>query len=451
MKRAEPQPRRFRGDAGIVLIVVMWVVLVVAGLVLVFARAVRVEALASANQVASLQAAAVARGGLQFLLAHVNGLQGEVPSADVSCEAVQVGGGLFWVLGPSLDDDTAYSFRIVDEASKINLNTASTDVLMKLPGMTAELAAAIKDWRDPDDEVSPGGAESEYYLLLPDPYYCKNGPFETVEEVLLVTGATPELLYGEDTNRNGVLDPNENDGDASEPADNADGHLDRGLLDYVTVYTAEPNLDASGQPRVNINDNNTGPVADLLRGVVSQDRFFQMMDRVRSQRPFRNALDFYFRVGLTMAEFQPVADRLTTSREAVLRGLVNVNTAPREVLLCLPALEESDVDALLAKRSSQGTDLSSIAWVVDVLSSEKAIAVGDYITVRSYQFSGEIVGIGGDGRAFKHYRAVVDAGSSPPRLLYWKDLTHLGWPLAPDIVSTLRSGVGVEQVVLNAG
>ena len=75
-------------------------------------------------------------------------------------------------------------------------------MLLKLPDMTTELAASIVDWRDGDSEVSPGGAESEYYLLLSDPYYCKNGPFETIEEFLLIKGASSELLFGE------VCDPN---------------------------------------------------------------------------------------------------------------------------------------------------------------------------------------------------------------------------------------------------
>jgi type II secretory pathway component PulK len=61
--------------------------------------------------------------------------------------------------------------------------------------MGAELAASIVDWRDADDEVTSGGAESEYYLLLADPYYCKNAPFETLDELLLVKGATRDLLF----------------------------------------------------------------------------------------------------------------------------------------------------------------------------------------------------------------------------------------------------------------
>jgi hypothetical protein len=47
-----------------------------------------------------------------------------------------------------------------------------------------------------------------------------------VDEVRLVYGATLEILYGEDVNRNGILDPNENDGDVTLPLDNADGRID---------------------------------------------------------------------------------------------------------------------------------------------------------------------------------------------------------------------------------
>ena len=76
--------------------------------------------------------------------------------------------------------------------------------------MTDEIAAAIIDWIDQDDNTE-SGAETDYYATLDPPYAAKNGPFDTIEELLLVKGVTPEILYGEDANRNGVLDPNEND------------------------------------------------------------------------------------------------------------------------------------------------------------------------------------------------------------------------------------------------
>ncbi len=440
-RRQRLAARRWRRDQGTVLIVTMWVVLVLAGLVLVFGHAMRVEAIASANRRSALQADSVAKGALEFVKGSLDGTDGTTAFLrEIEWEARQVGEGLFWVLHPNLAEDDEHLFGIVDEASRINLNSASSDMLLKLPGMTAELADAIVDWRDEDAEVSPSGAESEYYLLQSQPYYCKDAPLEMVEEVLLIRDATAELLYGEDTNRNGVLDPNENDADDTDPPDNRNGSLDGGFIDYVTVFSVEPNLSADGEERVNVNDVDTQPLAELLRQVIEDDRLFFILQNVRRGRPYASTLDFQVRSGLTAEEFPTIADRLTTVDDDELVGLVNVNTAPREVLLCLPELDESDVDALLARRASSDVDLASVAWVAGVLDPEKAAAVGAYITTRSYQFAADVVAVSGDGRAFRRCRAIVDARESPPRILRWQDLTHLGWPLDPEILPDLRSG-----------
>jgi hypothetical protein len=67
-----------------------------------------------------------------------------------------------------------------------------------------------------------------------------------LEELLLVKGVTPQLLFGNDRNRNGILDPNEDDGS---------GTLDRGWSAYLTIYSRERNVDANGNARIYINDN----------------------------------------------------------------------------------------------------------------------------------------------------------------------------------------------------
>ena len=48
------------------------------------------------------------------------------------------------------------------------------------------------------------GAKESYYSGLTPPYHCKNGPLDSLEEMLLIKGVTPQLLFGNDKNRNGV-------------------------------------------------------------------------------------------------------------------------------------------------------------------------------------------------------------------------------------------------------
>ena len=167
----------------------------------------------------------------------------------------------------------------------------------------------------------------------------------------------------------------------------------------------------------------------------------------RRGRPFANVLDFYFRAGLTAKEFAPIVDLITTSNDRNLVGLINVNTATREALAGLPELEETDVDALIAGRPEDPTEASTIAWVVDALAPEKALAIGSFITGRSFQFSANIVSVSGDGRAMRRCRIVVDARMDPPRVIYRQDLTSLGWPLSLEIIDDLRSGTPMQEVI----
>lgn len=65
-------------------------------------------------------------------------------------------------------------------------------------GAARAIIDSLIDWIDTDDGDGEEeyGAESSYYLALDPPYACKNGPVEFVEELLLVKGFTPELLFG---------------------------------------------------------------------------------------------------------------------------------------------------------------------------------------------------------------------------------------------------------------
>ena len=73
---------------------------------------------------------------------------------------------------------------------------------MALPGMTEDVADAILDWLDTDDEPREFGARSNTTPACRRAYGTKNGPVDTVEELLLVRGVTPQLLFGADINRN---------------------------------------------------------------------------------------------------------------------------------------------------------------------------------------------------------------------------------------------------------
>lgn len=160
---------------------------------------------------------------------------------------------------------TSVRFGLARETARFNINrltefegddddsTTPYDAISWIPGMTEDIANAIMDWIDSDEERRVGGAESADYQGLAVPYSARNAPMESIEELLQIQGITPALYYGEDANRNGMLDPNEDDGNESLPNDNADGVLDVGFREFFTVSSKERNSTSTGEKKININ------------------------------------------------------------------------------------------------------------------------------------------------------------------------------------------------------
>jgi DNA uptake protein ComE-like DNA-binding protein len=154
--------------------------------------------------------------------------------------------------------------------------------LMALPGMTEDIADAILDFIDEDDNSREYGAERDYYAQLPVPYAPINGPLQSIEQLLLVRGVTPELLFGMDQNRNGVLDGSEQamaqsatsmSTTGTSPTLSADGtQLSQlGWSIFLTLYSKEKNVASDGTPRININGPDLTTLQSDLAAAVGDD------------------------------------------------------------------------------------------------------------------------------------------------------------------------------------
>lgn len=142
-----------------------------------------------------------------------------------------------------LADDEKLELLVAETAGKFSINKVNRpllkEILRDVCGMELSVDAlmdSILDWREPSvgDHLMGG-----YYAQQTPAYAPRYGPLQRLEELLWVKDMTPVLFYGEDTNHNLILDPNEDDGDASEPADNHDGVLQLGIAAYAAVSKAE--------------------------------------------------------------------------------------------------------------------------------------------------------------------------------------------------------------------
>jgi type II secretory pathway component PulK len=403
MKLTNGQDRNYvssRSRVGAVLIIVLWIAFGLVSVTLYFGRSMFFEYKGANQATAGAQAEQANNGALRYFFYTLNNAleeEGDFPSELImQTEQIQIGQATVWMLGRSGETVTLTDphFGVIDECAKININTAPFEVLELLPTITPEFAAAIVDWRDEDDDVTENGAEALMYSLQSLPYGCKNAPFETVEELRLVYGATVEMLYGEDTNLNGVLDPSENDGMQTPPLDNQDGILNFGILEHVTIYSKMLAEEES---------------EDMDSGNNSED---QAGNRNSQQQ----------RGGEEEVPFQ-----------------VNVTTASAIVLACLPGMDEATAQQIVSYRLANPDSTEGLEWVSEAVDSELVQQALPYLTDKTQQFTVDLAAIGSNGNGYRRVRYVVDASGEAPVVLHRRDMQRFGWALGPTLLEKVNT------------
>ncbi len=397
----------------------------------------------------------------------------------------------FSVIAPFGPDDTptteaSFRYGVMDESGKINVNSllkldssgsVAVQILTKL-GLPDDTANSILDWIDADSTPRQGGAEDETYGPLG--YRCKNGPLDTLEELLYVKGVTSDLLFGNDRNRNGLLDADEM---------STGGQRDLGWQAYLTVYSREQNVDSDGNQRLYINTRNTLTLYSKLVDAIGQDMAHYLLAYRRAgpapaQIPMgtrtqsapasaiqredlqlqllnggRNLSSLFELIGtkLLLQSGQPnqpsrlvecplndqaqarellpkMLDKLSTISDQDLPARVNVNTAPRAVLLALPGLTEGDVETILGARPAPGSQTladpiyQSPAWLYTEANLKPDVlrTLDRFITARTQVYRVQVMGHYANGGPSVRVEAIIDTNRGRPRIVYWRDLSELG-------------------------
>jgi DNA uptake protein ComE-like DNA-binding protein len=470
--------RRGSTCAGSALVAVLWCMILLGLFVTSLLHSTRLNLRVAKNSSSAIEAHYLALAGVErtkaliFQEAKSLKASGQIrPSAHLndpgSFRDVQFGKGMFRVVRPGMEDEGAGNLvhGVSAEESRLNVNVASEEELRKVRGLSGPVAAAILDWRDGDSELTPGGAEREEYAARSPPYVPRNQPLESLKELLMVRGVTPELLFGEDMNSNGILDPEENDGEASMPLDNADGRLERGWSDLLTADSAARDVNARGESRVNLKTAGEAELAavagissELAKAIVahrSERAFESLVDLLEVAEPRRegeaqppqqpspertvSTVDGLVRVRAAEAPaqeapppppqqpqgggsrrklvsetlFKEIAGDLTVEEGGRgLTGPVDLNTAPRSVLACLPGMTEDLARAVVDRRLSSG-HYSNIGYLLDVpgMTREVLKSLAPRVTVRSETFRISSEGLVPSTGARRRIEVVVRLGT----------------------------------------
>ena len=387
---------------ALVLIAVMWVIILLSIIVAVIARTSRLDTRISLASAERFRCKWTCRAGIETAIAVLN-------DDESDCDSFED----LWYDNPEdfnniQMDMCRFDVEVIDEAGKLNVNTASRKQLMQLPEMTEEVAASIIDWRDNDSNVGAGGAEAGYYMNLPNGYRIRNGNFKTFRELLLVKGIVPEMLYGSEENV--------------------------GWVDFLTCYSYQVNRTADDGERVNINDADESKLTSDLnirqsyaKWIVDnrpKDGYKKIAELITDNSPDKadNATENSDQAAtLDVQTVLDIADDITVSGDRVLIGKVNINTASETVLCALLEGDEQIAVSIMAYRESQPSGFTAIGDLTNIKSVTKKIAkkIVDNVTTRSGIFSVKSLARAETTNVVYKIEAVVSRDATPAEILYW--------------------------------
>jgi DNA uptake protein ComE-like DNA-binding protein len=440
-------------NSGLVLVLILWVIVISTILMVGLTQRIKLDQQINSAQADQITARWLARSGVyqavSLLRMDHNSTDSESDSWYNNGELfnkVSLPGGDFTVLADRFQQDSSPVYGVVDENSKLNLNTATAEALVALPGMTRVYADAIIDWRSRYAKPTPVSDGSTNPATTGNSPVAMTGRFETLRQLAQIPELPQNLVWGEDANFNGILENNENDGDDLPPPDNQNGILDRGILAYLTVYSYEWNRDGAGQPRININTTSQS-VLEAELGLPTENSLWIVQNR---KTPFRTIADILAETNpesppaqapaanppagksqptklqprpLDLATFRRVADRLTISNQTVIPGRININTADSAVLQTLPGITQPLAQQIVTRRRNLPEGFHTIAEVLTIPDVTVPIfkKFASFITVRSTVFT--IHSFGCCRRSDIRYavEAVVDRSDTDVIVLYWKE------------------------------
>ncbi len=369
---------------------------------------------------------AVRAYGLELIKEREEMFRGSAPQVPEEIELFEIGERVavarLLPLGPSGE-------RVVSEAGKIDINRATSDSLVSTGIMDVTTAERIVSER-----------ESRV-----------NGQFRSVHDLLDFREAQPineVVMYGplEDIQILSLVDSDlESRGErvAALMSQELGGEI-RGALDIFTAHSFEPNVRKDGQPRAALSSPIQGnaipfeyPAAEAcVERVTGAGLLFEepprMADVLRVViEDFPDESESFSAADARGEAF----DSLTNTSQDWRNGLVDINSAPFEVLVAIPGMTTQIAEAILETRDSVKDEYGfDRLWPVraGIVTTETWATIVDGITTRSFLWRVRIVaGIiapDADNESIESplvWEVLFDCSASPARVVEVRDVTML--------------------------
>lgn len=468
-------------DCGLSLISTLWLLTILSVLATHFLYSIRLEQRAQANFADRTKFYYAAKAGFERSIATLRGDETPYDSlgenwADELEE--QIGDGI--ASGSAL----TYRIKTTDEGAKININTADISMiqglltlmgyeeieiteqplpqaieegrpyrtvrdLARVPGMTPDLlygAADLNATETVDSGIAADAAGTQQNVpglidLLTVYSIDKNTDASGNARVNINNADGQELTQIQGNNNQPVFSQGEKDALVQQREFDSIGNLidATAVTEQVFDNISERISVESSEEEEDIVNINTADAEQLqtLDGI-DEGIAARIIDHRNSQGNFQNVDQLKEVRLITEQEFGSIVDQLTTTDDATVSGLININTAPQEILQLLPGMDADKAQAIISRRESEpednqradalaeagieGNPFENISQLLEVegIDMDTFRQIAELVTYRSHGFLIEVDGVDNLGKTVASCVGVLDRTGERIVTKYWR-------------------------------
>ncbi len=460
-----------RSERGVSLIATLWIITILSILATQFLYSIRLERGIQANLEERIKMQYTARAGVEFFIAQLQ--NDETPYDALDEEWAQT---IEQELPDAMRSEQTLRFRIkvTDELAKININEADEDLISQLL-------------------IRAGADQTTVQTLAQAVIQARDEKgFRTVGDLARVEGMTDDLLYGapntgaetrtdeeeqpvpliqsitvfsldKNTDAEGNARTNIASADAGalSQIQDAEGNqlftqgeaqavvaqreqqefntigdlletpaVSQQMLDGVRdQLSIDDETDSGDGEKVNINTASQSELEQVFGDAGIAEDIIRHRD---AQGDFGSVDDLRQVPVMTTDEMATFADKLTATDESTIPGLINVNTAPQEILELLPNMDANKAQAIINHRQTgdeqksgtqeQGGPFENVGQLLQVqgMDEETFRQLVSRVTYRSQVFQLDASSVALDDKIIGKCLAVVDRSGQTIQIKYWR-------------------------------
>ena len=470
---------RFASNRGLSLISTLWILTILSLLATQFLHSIRLEQRAQANFADRTKFYYTAKAGFERTIAMLRA--DETPYDSFNEEWTQ---GLEEQIEDGLrsGNSLTYQVQITDEGSKININTADADVirgllsmvgyeeeeateqpiaeaivqgrpyrtvrdLARVEGMTQEIlygqqqadttgtASTLSAEGEDDQQNTPGLIDLATVYSID-----KNTDANGQQRVNIKSADSQQLTQLQANNNQSIFTQGEAEsltqqqdsinsiGDLLDVQAVSDQIFDN-IRDRISVDSSEDNQDM-----VNINTADESQLQTL--DGIDQGIAQRIIAHRDNQENFQDVDQLKDVKLVTTDEFKNIVDKITTTDDETISGLININTASQEILQLLSGMDEQKAQAIIDRRETtpennqqnqgeseeEGNPFTNIGQLLDVqgIDVDTFRQISNLVTYRSHGFLIKATGVDSRGKAIATCIGAVDRTGEQIAIRYWK-------------------------------